>query len=153
MRKNICTVLVMLICLCVLAGCGGKDPTVESVLQQLKDAGLSITYEIVYTKDNDPNGSKAHDYIQKGNFADSNIEPQYSKAQPESGSIEIFSSNKKATKRAEYLQIFTTLDNMQSQVISGKVLLRLNNSYSKSDVEKFAKAIGGKVVTFANSAE
>ena len=42
---------------------------------------------------------------------------------------------------------------MQSQVISGKVLLRLNNSYSKSDVEKFAKAIGGKVVTFANSAE
>lgn len=153
MKKLISAALAMLLFVCVLGGCGGKDPTVESVLKQLKDAGLNISYEIIYTKDNDPNGTNEHDYIQKGNFADSNIEPNYSKSEPESGSIEIFVSEKKAMKRAEYLQIFTTLDNMQSQVVSGKVLIRLNNNYSKSDVEKYAKAVKGKVVALANGLE
>ena len=128
MRKNICTVLVMLICLCVLAGCGGKDPTVESVLQQLKDAGLSITYEIVYTKDNDPNGSKAHDYIQKGNFADSNIEPQYSKAQPESGSIEIFSSNKKATPPTKNERNYSNISSPNSSIFRYKYVIQANTN-------------------------
>lgn len=137
-------VSALIACLC-FAGCGEPKVTVQSVIDQLKEAGLPIEYSIVYTAKNDPNGGDKNAYLQKGNFADSTIESEYSKEQPLSGSIEIFSSKEKAIERAEYLAEFTFLDDFGYRVVGDCVLLRLNSQFDHSAVEKYAQAIGGEI--------
>ena len=119
--------------------------SVQSVIDQLKDAGLPIEYSIVYTSENDPNGPGELPYIQKGNFADSTLESEYSKEEPLSGSVEIFSSKEKAIERADYLTGYGIINDFDYQILNGCILLRLNSNFDRSAVEKYAQAIGGEI--------
>lgn len=119
--------------------------SVKSIFDALKNANIPIAYVIVYTDATDPNGSGKHSYIEKGNFADSRIEKEYSKEEPLSGSVEIFSTKEEAQKRADTLEIFSSLDNFSVKILSENVLLRLNGKYSSDEIEEFRKIIDGTV--------
>lgn len=141
----------VLISMMFLISCGEPKVTVESVIEQLKESGLPIEYSIVYTSENDPNGSGKKAYLQKGNFADSTIESEYSKDQPLSGSVEVFPSNKEAIERADYIAGFGGLSDFGYQIIADTVLLRLNTGFDRSAVEKYAQAIGGEIYSETES--
>jgi len=144
--KKIFSVL-LIVCLCnlLLIGCKDKSNNVSDVIKGLKDGGVPISYEIVYTSETDPNGSKDHAYKEKGNFADSRIEPEYSKDEPLSGSIEIFESAEKAEERAKYLDGFSSLDSFGYKIINGEILIRLSSKYTVEEVQKIEGISGGKL--------
>lgn len=145
MKRMISYLSTVLISMMFLISCGEPKVAVESVIEQLKESGLPIEYSIVYTSENDPNGSNKQAYLQKGNFADSTFESEYSKEEPLSGSVEVFSSNKEAIERADYIAGFGGLNDFGYQIIADTVLLRLNTGFDRSAVEKYAQAIGGEI--------
>ena len=98
-------IAVCLIC-AALVGCGKGGETAASVIADLKEKGVPISYSIVYDDATDPNGEGPHDYKEKGNFADSRLETAYDESEPESGSVEIYKSEAAAKARAEQAQLF-----------------------------------------------
>ena len=147
MKRMISYLSAVLISMIFLVSCGEPKVTVESVIEQLKESGLPIEYSIVYTSENDPNGSDKQAYLQKGNFADSTFESEYSKEEPLSGSVEIFSSKEKAIERADYLTGYGILNDFDYQIINDCILLRLNSKCDHAVVEHYANAIGGEIYT------
>lgn len=145
MKKLTALLISALLAFFCFAGCGEPNVSVQAVIDQLKDAGLPIEYSIVYTSENDPNGPGELPYIQKGNFADSTLESEYSKEEPLSGSVEIFSSKEKAIERADYLTGYGIINDFDYQILNGCILLRLNSNFDRSAVEKYAQAIGGEI--------
>lgn len=123
--------------------------SVEDVIKRLKSNGIPIQYSIVYTNENDPNGSGKHDYLKKGNFSDSNIESDYDKQEPLSGTIEIFHNNSEAKQRIKYLENLKrieAIDNFPYRIVSENVLLRLNSKYSKKQLNQFADIMNGELL-------
>ena len=147
MKKISSVLLIVCLCSLLLIGCKDKSKNVSDVMKGLKDGGVPISYEIVYTSETDPNGSKAHAYKEKGNFADSRIEPEYSEDEPLSGSIEIFESAEKAEERAKYLDGFSSLDSFRYKIINGEILIRLSSKYTAEEVKKIEGIFGGKLYT------
>lgn len=125
--------------------------SVESVIEKLKSNDIPISYYIVYTDANDPNGTSENAYKEKGNFSDSRIEEQYDEYQPLSGSIEIFDSEQEVIERADYLQSLNYMDDFPNRIISGKILLRLNSNYSKEQVDSFSKILNGTIYSYEES--
>lgn len=161
MKKTVALLSVLALLCSVLVGCSGGEESSSSeqeetgvlaVIQSLQDADLPIPYYIVYTEENDPNGDD-NDYVEKGNFVDERVEAEYSKEQPESGSVEIFETPEDAEKRAEYLQGFSVLDSLQYQLVRDNVLLRLNNALTEEQVSEYAKAFGGELVAQPSDAD
>ena len=124
--------------------------TVDGIMNDLEEAGIPIEYRIIYTDENDPNG-KDHDYLEKGNFADSRIEENYSEEEPLSGSIEVFATKEEAIERADYLESLSALDSFACRIISGSVLLRLNDNYTDDQIQEFADIIGGSIHSKSDS--
>lgn len=146
MKKFLYVLASMFMIFIVLTGCSSKKETsVDAVIKKLKKEGIPISYSIVYSESDDPNGNNKHEYNDKGNFADSRIEQTYSKDEPLSGSIEVFDNSEKAKKRAEYLDEFSSLDSFGYKVISDNILVRLSKQYSLKEVEEIAEILGGKV--------
>ena len=145
MRKLTALLISALLAFFCFVGCGEPNVSVQAVIDQLKDAGLPIEYSIVYTSENDPNGPGELPYIQKGNFADSTLESEYSKEEPLSGSVEIFSSKEKAIERADYLTGYGIINDFDYQILNGCILLRLHSNFDRSAVEKYAQAIDGEI--------
>lgn len=147
--KRACAVFLSLVLVCgCLAGCSqkkGNDITVESIISHLKQSGIPITYEIVYTNDNDPNGNKDHAYLQKGNFSDERIEVEYEEAEPKSGTIEIFNDIDEVKERADYINQISVLDTYKYQVITDNILLRLNSAFTEEQVSEYSAAIDGDI--------
>ena len=144
MKKLFCGILAAVLILGCLAGCNSTTTaTVENVIDKLKSADIPITYHIVYTDENDPNG-KDNDYLQKGNFVDERIEIDYSEEEPTSGTIEIFNNSEDAKKRADYINQFS-IDDYQYQIIKDGILLRLNNAFTKEQVSEYKLAIDGEL--------
>lgn len=129
-----------------------KIVNVKSILEELKDAGIPIEYDIIYTDETDPNGPN-HEYIEKGNFADSRIEEEYSKEEPLSGTIEIFDSRDAAVARVDYLESLDilSLDSFAYRIVSENVLLRLNDKYSEEEIQEFADILNGEIRSKAKS--
>lgn len=125
--------------------------TVESVMAKLEESGIPIEYKIIYTDETDPNGADNHDYLEKGNFADSRIEENYSEEEPLSGSIEVFRTNEEAITRADYLESLSALDSFAYRIISGNVLLRLNDNYTDEQIQEFVNIIGGSIHSKSSS--
>jgi uncharacterized protein YdcH (DUF465 family) len=146
-KKIFSALLIVCLCNLLLIGCKDKSNNVSDVMKGLKDGGIPISYEIVYTSEMDPNGSKDHAYKEKGNFADSRIEPKYSEDEPLSGSIEIFESAEKAEERAKYLDGFSSLDSFGYKIINGEILIRLSSKYTAEEVKKIEGIFGGKLYT------
>lgn len=126
----------------------------ESVLTALKDGGIPIADSIVYTEDNDPNilnyGVDTElEYEQKANFADERIEPDYKGLEPQSGTIEIFSSPAKAVSRAEALRDSGT-DRFSYRIVSDNILVRLSGEYTKEQAQEIADIIAGTIHSIDN---
>lgn len=125
--------------------------TVEGVMKKLEKSGIPIEYQIIYTDETDPNGEGNHDYLEKGNFADSRIEENYSKEEPLSGSIEVFRTDEEAVARADYLESLSALDSFAYRIISGNILLRLNDNYTDDQIQEFVNIIDGSVHSKSSS--
>ncbi len=125
--------------------------TVDDIISGLEEAGIPIEYKIIYTDETDPNGADDHDYLEKGNFADSRIEENYSEEEPLSGSIEVFATKEEAIERADYLESLSALDSFACRIISGSVLLRLNDNYTDDQIQEFADIIGGSIHSKSDS--
>lgn len=163
--------IVLAMCLIGAAGCGGQETgetesetqavtesvaaeteseteelkTVKSVIEKLKSSGIPIVYDIIYTDETDPNGPDGRDYLEKGNFADSRIETEYSKDEPQSGSIEIFESKEKAEDRADYLESLDFLDSFANRLISDNILIRLSKDYSDEQIDQFVDILKANI--------
>ena len=111
--------------------------SVADVINGLENGGIPIIYSVIYTSENDPNGKGEKDYLEKGNFADSRIEENYSEEEPLSGSIEIFESDEKAIERRDYLESLSSLDSFPNKIVRGNVLLRLSGEYSDDQIQEF----------------
>lgn len=122
---------------------------VKDVIEKLKTSGVPIIYEIIYTEETDPNGEGAHLYIEKGNFADSRIEEEYSEEEPLSGTIEIFSSAREAQERAGLLNARY----FAYYILNDNILIRLSSKYSEEQLKEFSQIIGGTVEEIEKSAE
>lgn len=122
---------------------------VKDVVEKLKTSGVPIIYEIIYTEETDPNGEGAHLYIEKGNFADSRIEEEYSEEEPLSGTIEIFSSAKEAQERASLLNARY----FAYYILNDNILIRLSSKYSEEQLKEFSLIIGGTVEEIEKSVE
>lgn len=154
-KKILSAALALVCCLGLLAGCGSTQKSensnnsdenyfsVDNVISKLKESGIPIVYHIVYTDENDPNGTGEKDYEQKGNFVDERIETDYSPEEPQSGSVEIFKDEQAAKDRADYINQFSSLDSLQYQIIKDNVLVRLNNAFTTEEVSDYMLAIGG----------
>lgn len=159
-------IVVCLVALC-LCGCGNKNTVTtedstssekytnaNDVIQSIKDAGVPVTYSIVYDSSNDPNGSNNHAYLQKGNFSDTRIESTYSKEEPLSGTVEIFENEQKAINRSEYLDKTSALDATYGYKIQYQnVLLRLNKKYTQTQIDEFTDILYGKSVEISTVKE
>lgn len=145
MNKKFSASVIVYLCIMSLIGCKSKVSNVSDVIDKLKDEGIPISYKIVYTGETDPNGSKTHTYKEKGNFADSRIETNYSKDEPLSGSIEIFDSPEKVEERAKYLEDFSSLDSFGYEIISGEILIRLSSKYSDEEIKKIEEILDGRI--------
>ncbi len=161
MKKIVAWFSILALLCSVLAGCSGQpeansseqeEINVSSVIKSLQDADLPIPYYIVYTEENDPNGGDSA-YTEKGNFVDERVEAEYSKEEPQGGSVEIFETPEDAEKRAEYLQGFSSLDSLQYQVMWDNVLLRLNNALTEEQVSEYADVFDGEIIAQPSDAD
>lgn len=141
-KKVVALILAAALACGLLAGCGEKSQNAATILQILKDAGLPISYEIIYTDENDPNGTGEKAYRQKANFADSSIEPTYREDQPTSGTIEIFDSQKALDERADHLKGWSSLGGYAYMITSGLALIRLSEFFTVEQAKEYANALG-----------
>ena len=143
MKKLLSGAIAVCLIGAALVGCGKGGETAASVIADLKEKGVPISYSIVYDDATDPNGEGPHDYKEKGNFADSRLETAYDESEPESGSVELYKSEAAAKARADKRNSFSVLDLLQYQIVKGNVLIRLNSAFTEEQVADYTDAIGG----------
>ena len=62
MKKLLCGAIAVCLVCAALVGCGKNGETAASVIADLKEKGVPISYSIVYDDATDPNGEGPHDY-------------------------------------------------------------------------------------------
>lgn len=139
-RKIACLALCVLF-VGVSCGCGKTQPespyqSVGDVILTLKEAGLPITNEILYMEE----AGSTPAYQQKGDFSDSRLEPRYT-PEPESGTVEIFSSPDKMEDRAKEQVGYRFINGYGYQIKTGVVLVQLDKQFTKEQAEGYADAL------------
>lgn len=130
--------------LLVVSGCSSTNDTeltAEEIVEQLKESGLPIENEIIYTEETDPNDllGRPNQYSSKVNFADDRIEQYDAETDPVGGTVEVFESNKDAKERHDYIEsVSEGVAFLQEYMyLNGKVLLRVSYDLTPEQAEEY----------------
>jgi len=121
-----------------------KTADAKSVADALKAAKLPIENIIVYDENTDVNSlmGRPNQYTSKVNFADTR-EQQTDKANPVGGSVEVFSNEKDAKSRYDYVDAIVKQGGTkvsQYMYLDGNVLLRIDSALSPSQAKEYQTA-------------
>jgi hypothetical protein len=124
----------------------------ESVLAELKNAGLPITDSVIITETNDANNliGRPGQYVSKVAFADSRLGTPIDQAAPGNeagGSIEVFSDAADAQRRSDYiqqkLQELGPVAGTEYDLLSGTALVRVTGELPPSVAAEYESAVAG----------
>lgn len=134
-----------------LTGCGAKESkskkvevTASEVMAYLQDNTENIGDYVEYDENTDVNGllGRPGQYTSKINFAITTLE-QTDPEDPKGGSIEVFSNEKDAEERYNYVQSITQSSPLFAEYdyLEGCVLLRIDYDVAPSDEKLYEDAV------------
>ena len=144
MKKIIYLLSILLVV--SLLGCGtptASTPaiTAEGICNSLKASGLPMDNTVVYTEETDTNKllGRPNQYTSKTSFKDTRSEDSRA-----GGTIEVFSNQKDAKSRKDYIESVTkdTPLSLQYMYLKENVLLRIDHDLTPSQAAEYEVALG-----------
>ena len=122
-----------------------KEDPAGVIVKKLKDAGLPITSEVIYTEDTDPNHKigRPNGYVAKASWADSRYEQPPKEAENMvGGTVEVFANEEDLQRRKAYVEEVTKNMPMVNQYIyaHGLALMRIPAEINPSQAREYEAA-------------
>lgn len=136
--------LLLISAIIVISGCSSANDTemtAEEIVTKLKESGLPIGNEIVYTEETDPNDllGRPNQYTSKVNFADDRAEQYDVDEDPAGGTVEVFESSKDAKDRHDYIETISEGVSILQEYLylHDKVFLRVSYDLTPEQAEEY----------------
>jgi hypothetical protein len=128
-----------------------QTTSASTVLKKLQDAKLPISNVIQFTEKNDPNSllGRPSQYTSKVSFSDDRYPETLGPDGTPQNTIEVFRNAADAKIRHDYIERVTSGVPflMQYQILSGRILVRLDKSITPTDVNGYRVSLGLKPYT------